>query len=122
MLESAERALETCRHVHRSTDEQRQTSRQITVAISDIADMVRAIGEQTTVHARASESVSESVMHLLDNARQSGSSIDPIRSWVAALAQKAESSMAVPDNATASPALCGNSSPSSAGTIDKRSA
>lgn len=122
MLESAERALETCRHVHRSTDEQRQTSRQITVAISDIADMVRAIGEQTTVHARASESVSESVMHLLDNARQSGSSIDPIRNRVAELAQKAESCMGDPDSATASPARCGNSSPSSAGTIDSRSA
>ena len=122
MLESAERALESCRHVHRSTGEQRQTSRQITIAISDIADMVRAIGEQTTVHARASESVSESVLHLLDNARQSGSSIEPIRNWVAELAQSADTSMRVPDNATASPARCGNSSPSAAGTIESRSA
>ena len=104
MLESAERALETCRHVHRSTDEQRQTSRQITIAISEIADMVRAIGEQTTVHARASESVSESVMHLLENARQSGSNIEPIRNSLNELAQSAESSIGVPDNATASPA------------------
>jgi methyl-accepting chemotaxis protein len=122
MLESAERALETCGHVHRSTEEQRQTSRQITIAISDIADMVRAIGEQTTVHARASESVSESVLHLLDNARQSGSAIEPIQNWVNELAQNAESSMLVPESATASPARCGNSSPSSAGTIDNRSA
>jgi methyl-accepting chemotaxis protein len=122
MLESAERALQTCGHVHRSTEEQRQTSRQITVAISDIADMVRAIGEQTTVHARASESVSESVMHLLDNARQSGSSIEPIREWMAELAYTAESSMRVPTSATASPARSGNSSPSEAGTIDSRSA
>jgi methyl-accepting chemotaxis protein len=122
MLESAERALETCGHVHRSTDEQRRTSRQMAVAISEIADMVRTIGEQTTVHARASESVSESVMHLLENARQSGSSIEPIRNWVAELAQDAESSIRVPDNATASPARCGNSSPSSAGTIESRSA
>lgn len=122
MLESAECALETCGQVHRSTDEQRQTSRQIAIAISDIAEMVRAIGEQTTVHARASESVSESVMHLLDNAQQSGSSIEPIRKWVAELAHSADSSMRVPDNATASPARCGNSSPSSAGTIESRSA
>lgn len=122
MLASAERALDTCRHVHRSTEEQRKTSKQITVAISEIADMVRAIGEQTTVHARASESVSESVMHLLDNARQSGSSIEPIREWMAELAQTAESSMRVPASATASPARCGNSSPSEAGTIERRSA
>lgn len=104
MLESAQRALETCTQVHRSTDEQRRTSRQISKAISEIADMVRSIGEQTTVHSRASESVSESVLHLLDNARQSGSSIEPIRQLVAKLAHDAESSMGVPDNATASPA------------------
>jgi len=121
MLESAERALETCTQVHRSTDEQRRTSRQITKAISEIAEMVRAIGEQTTGHTRASESVSESVLHLLDNARQSGSSIEPIRRLVAELAQNAAASMRVPDKATANPALCGNSSPSEAGTIDSRS-
>lgn len=122
MLESAERALETCQQVHRSTDEQRETSRQITVAISEIDDMVRSIGEQTTVHARASESVSESVMHLLENARVSGESIDPIRRWVRELAQSAEASVLVPDNATASPAHNGNSSPSPDGTIESRSA
>lgn len=122
MLASAERALETCRHVHRSTDEQRTTSRHITMAISEIAEMVRAIGEQTTVHARSSESVSESVLHLLDNARQSGSSIEPIREWVADLAQLAEASMRLPDRATQSPALAGKSSPSEAGRIESRSA
>jgi methyl-accepting chemotaxis protein len=122
MLESAERALETCGQLHRSTDEQRQTSRHLTVAISEIAEMVRTIGEHTTVHARASESVSESVIHLLENARHSGSSILPIREWMAELAHTAELSMRVPANATASPARCGNSSPSEEGTMESRSA
>lgn len=121
MLESAERALESCRHVHRSTDDQRETSQHIANAVNQIAEMIGAIGEQTTVHARASESVSESVTHLLDNARQSGARIDPIREWVAQLAVSADESIAAPDKATASPALCGNSSPNEAGTIDNRS-
>lgn len=121
MLESAERALESCRQVHRSTDEQRQTSKQITAAISDITDMVRAIGEQTTVHARASESVSESVMHLLENAREPGKAIDPLRAWMQELAQSASSDILVPASATASPAREGSSEPSAAGTIESRS-
>lgn len=134
MLEGAERALETCRHVHRSTDEQRETSRHITGSISEIADMTRAIGEQTTVHTRASDSLGEAVLHLLDNAQQSASGLKPIRDWAIDVAQAADSALGLgliaeytvasdmADITTASPARCGNSSPSDAETIDKRSA
>jgi methyl-accepting chemotaxis protein len=123
MLENAERALDSCRHVHRSTEEQRLTSRHISNAVREITTMISAIGEQTTVHARASESVSESVLHLLENARSSGSEIEPIRRWVAQLADRAGSGgddredsaetadsadtscdIANPERATASPA------------------
>lgn len=89
MLANAERALETCRHVHRSTDEQRSTSRFITQAISDIRDMIRVIGEQTTVHGRASEDVSAAVMALLENAQQAGATAKPMRSLLAALRSEA---------------------------------
>jgi methyl-accepting chemotaxis protein len=127
MLENAERALDACRHVHRSTDEQRVTSQNITDAVHQISEMIGAIGEQTTVHARASESVSESVMHLLENARQSGAKIDPIREWLtqfvgnARVVASAEGITGVPASATASPARAGSSSPNAAGTIDSRS-
>ena len=89
MLSNAERALETCRHVHRSTDEQRSTSRFITQAISDIRDMIRVIGEQTTVHGRASEDVSAAVMALLENAQQAGATAKPMRSLLAELRSQA---------------------------------
>jgi len=89
MLANAERALETCRHVHRSTDEQRSTSRFITQAISDIRDMIRVIGEQTTVHGRASEDVSAAVMALLENAQQAGATVKPMRSLLAELRSQA---------------------------------
>jgi len=79
MLANAESALESGQHVHRSTEEQRTTSRYITQAISQIRDMIRAIGEQTTVHARASEDVSAAVISLLENAKRSGQSLEPIR-------------------------------------------
>ncbi|MHA7837149.1 MAG: methyl-accepting chemotaxis protein, partial [bacterium] len=85
MLANAERALESCQHVHRSTEEQRAASRFITEAISGIRDMVRAIGEQTTVHSRASEDVSAAVMALLENAHQSGEILEPIRALIEAL-------------------------------------
>jgi methyl-accepting chemotaxis protein len=85
MLESAESALSSCRHVHRSTDEQRHTSKHITAAITEITEMIRAIGDQTKVHAKASDSVGEAVMRLLDNAQQSGANIDPIRGAIADL-------------------------------------
>jgi len=89
MLTNAERALETCRHVHRSTDEQRSTSRFITQAISDIRDMIRVIGEQTTVHGRASEDVSAAVMALLENAQQAGATVKPMRSLITELRSQA---------------------------------
>ncbi len=89
MLSNAERALETCRHVHRSTDEQRSTSRFITQAISDIRDMIRVIGEQTTVHGRASEDVSAAVMALLENAQQAGATAKPMRSLLGELRSQA---------------------------------
>jgi methyl-accepting chemotaxis protein len=82
MLQNAERALSSCLLVHRSTDEQRQTSQHITAAINAIGDMIREIGAQTTLHGRASEAVSEAVMRLLENARAAGKGMAPFRTMV----------------------------------------
>ena len=94
--------------------------------------MTRAISEQTTVHSRASDSLGEAVMHLLENAQQSASGLKPIRDWAIDVAQAADSALGLADEGTAaldmadittaSPARCGNSSPSDAETIDNRSA
>jgi methyl-accepting chemotaxis protein len=78
MLVRAEAALEACRHVHRSTDEQRDTGRYITESISQITDMIRLIRENADNHAMASESVSEAVFRLLDNAQKSGQQVPEI--------------------------------------------
>ena len=95
MLASAENALASCLLVHRSTDEQRETSRHITAAISEISDMIRQIGIQTSVHGSASESVSAAVMSLLDNAQSSAKGIGPLREWVTDLDRLA-SDLALP--------------------------
>jgi methyl-accepting chemotaxis protein len=94
MLQNAEAALEVCRHVHRSTDEQRETGRYITGAISEITDMIRQIKESATTHAAASESVSEAVITLLDNAQQAGRQVPEIRRMLERLSGSAELMMA----------------------------
>ena len=79
MLENSENALSSCLTVHRATDEQRATSRHITAAIGAISEMIREIGGQTRNHAEASESTSEAVTRLLDNAQNAASLATPIR-------------------------------------------
>lgn len=90
MLKNAEAALEVCRHVHRSTDEQRETGRYITSAISEITEMIRQIKESATSHAGASESVSDAVMRLLENAQQTGQQVPAIRGMLERLSGSAE--------------------------------
>ncbi len=79
MLTSAEGALERCQRVHLSTEEQRQTSHHITKAMSEITSMIQAIGEQTRAHAVASESVSESVICLVDQVHATSLGLQPLR-------------------------------------------
>jgi methyl-accepting chemotaxis protein len=91
MLQNTEAALTACLHVHRSTDEQRETGRYITESISSITDMIRAIQESTANHRKASESVSASVMQLLENARKSGDRIPEVNAMLVELHDSAES-------------------------------
>jgi methyl-accepting chemotaxis protein len=94
MLRNSEAALELCRHVHRSTEEQRETGRYITGSISSITEMIRAIQEGTASHARASQSVSDAVMRLLDNARKSGEHIPEVTAMMSGLSESAEAILA----------------------------
>ena len=89
MLQNAEAALEICRHVHRSTDEQRETGRYITSAISEITEMIRHIKESASSHAKASESVSEAVMRMLQHAQEAGKQVPAIRRMLGELSQGA---------------------------------
>lgn len=82
MRENSESALVSCQHVARATDEQRSTSRQITTAIASIGDLIREVGGQTRNHTEASESTSEAVVWLLDNAREAAANIAPVRRLV----------------------------------------
>lgn len=90
MLKNAEVSLEVCRHVHRSTEEQRETGRYITGTMSSITEMIRQIKDNATSHAHASESVSEAVMRLLENAQQSGKQVPAIRAMLGRLSSGAE--------------------------------
>ena len=89
MLAHAESALASGEHVHRSTEAQRGSSRILTQAIAGIRDRVRQIGEQTTVHKRASEDVAAAVISLLENAQHSGETLEPIRQLLSSLAAEA---------------------------------
>ncbi len=94
MLRNTEAALDLCRHVHRSTDEQRETGRYTTSSISLITDMIRAIQEGTASHASTSQLVSDAVMRLPDNARKSGEHIPEVKDMMRGLSESAESIIA----------------------------
>jgi methyl-accepting chemotaxis protein len=90
MMHSSEEALELCKLVYRSIDEQRDTGRYITQAISQITEMIHGIKENTAAHGTASEAVSESVMQLLENARKGGEQIPEVNSMLSELRDGAE--------------------------------
>jgi len=90
MLKSSELALDVCRHVHRSIEEQRETGRYITESVSSITEMIRLIQENTAVHATASDSVSDAVTRLLENARKSGQQIPEVNEMLQLLRTHSE--------------------------------
>jgi methyl-accepting chemotaxis protein len=85
MLHSSEEALELCKLVYRSIDEQRDTGRYITQAISQITDMIQLIKQNTAEHGQASEAVGEAVMRLLENAQKSGQQIPEVNAMLTEL-------------------------------------
>ncbi len=94
LLQNSEAALDLCRHVYRSTDEQRQTGRYIAESISSITDMIRLIRDNSASHAKASDSVSQAVTRLLDNARQSGNRVSDVNAMLRELSDSAQSIVA----------------------------
>jgi len=56
--------------------------------------MIRAIKEGTASHARASQSVADSVMSLLDNARKSGEQLPAVNRLITDLGESAEAIVA----------------------------
>jgi hypothetical protein len=56
--------------------------------------MIRAIQENTAAHSTASESVSQTVMQLLDNARKGGDQIPELDRMLVELREGAESIVA----------------------------
>jgi len=85
MLERAEAALDACGHVHRSTDQQRETGRYISQSISSITEMIRLIRENAANHAQASESVSGAVTRMLNHAQKSGEQVPAIKAMLGQL-------------------------------------
>lgn len=89
MMKNSEAALELCKQVYRSIDEQRDTGRYITQAIAQITEMIQGIKENTGEHAQASDAVSDAVMRLLENARKSGEQIPQVNAMLTELRDSA---------------------------------
>jgi DNA repair ATPase RecN len=91
MLQNAEAALEMCRQVHRSTEEQKESGRFITASISSVTEMIRSIQQNTESHGAASEAVAEAVTRILEIARKSGERIPEVVSSLESLRAEARS-------------------------------
>ena len=89
MMQNSESALELCKQVYRSIDEQRDTGRYITKAIAQITEMIQGIKENTGEHAEASESVSRAVMRLLENAQTSSEQVPQVNAMLTELRDSA---------------------------------
>ena len=89
MLQNSESALELCKLVYHSVDEQRETGRYISQAISQITEMIHLIKENTAEHGRSSESVNDAVMRLLENAQKSGEQIPQVNAMLTELRDSA---------------------------------
>jgi methyl-accepting chemotaxis protein len=89
MLQNAEAALDACTHVHRSTEEQRQTGGYIKESISSITEKIRAIRENAERHGEASESASQAVLRVLGHAQKSGEQIPGVQAMLKQLSEGA---------------------------------
>jgi methyl-accepting chemotaxis protein len=89
MLKNAENSLGLCSQVHRSTEEQRETSRFITASISAITEMVRSIQANTESHGAASEAMSAAVSRILEIAQEGGTGSRELMAELMALQDQA---------------------------------
>ena len=101
MLKAAESALEVCRQVHRSTEEQRESGRFITASIGSITEMIRSIQQNTESHSAASEAVADAVNRILDVARRSGEGVPEVMRALEELREHAAALSAVSSGGTA---------------------
>jgi methyl-accepting chemotaxis protein len=90
LLRTSESALNVCRQVQRSTEEQRESGSFISESISAIGEMMRSIQENMGSHQRASESVAEAVQRVLEVARKTGGRVPEMAEVVEALGRDAE--------------------------------
>ena len=70
LLQNAEQALDTCRRVHRSTEDQLESSRFITTSVTSIRDRIHSIRENTRAHETASHAMAAAVERILGVARK----------------------------------------------------
>jgi hypothetical protein len=89
LLRNAEAALELCRQVHRSTEEQRQSSRFVRENIGSISEMIRAFQENTASHERASDAVSATASRILEVNRKTTASLPALAQLAAELRREA---------------------------------
>jgi methyl-accepting chemotaxis protein len=89
LLRNAEAALELCRQVHRSTEEQRTSGRFVRDNIASITEMIRAFQENTAAHGRASDQVSTTAAHILDVNRKTTECLPALHTLVEELRREA---------------------------------
>jgi len=84
LMQNAQASVDMCRQVTRATEEQRSSAQYITSNIEAITEMIRSIQANTRSHERASASVAETSMAMVENAHEAVERIPEI----AAVAQE----------------------------------
>jgi methyl-accepting chemotaxis protein len=90
LLQNATISLEMCRQMSHATEEQRASGRYITGNTESITEMIRSIQQNTRQHERASASVAETFLLLLESTRSSGRRVPEVADAIARLRQSAE--------------------------------
>jgi hypothetical protein len=78
-----------CRQMSAATEEQRASGRYIQANVESITEMIRAIQEDTAAHERASASVAETVVAILENARESSARLPGLAAAIVELREAA---------------------------------
>jgi DNA repair ATPase RecN len=90
LLQNAEGALDTCRRVHRSTEDQIESSRFITTSVTSIRDRIHSIRENTRAHETASQSMAAAVERILGVARKALERVPHVQAVLEQVQREAE--------------------------------
>jgi methyl-accepting chemotaxis protein len=90
LLENATTSVQMCRQMTTATTEQRNSAQYITGNIESITEMIRSIQASTRTQEASCRSAAETVMALLENAREGAARVPILSSAISELREQAE--------------------------------